>query len=173
MRWRWPLYLLHISLGCYVRMMFAQTITKCLPWAQNISSPILILFQTTDNKSDDASHHLLSHWHSSGQIIFWTGKHICNTQIWEFADAFVILKTYNKNDAMNHSWCADYDASHPFVRRAMNCGTRITGQLQMYDNQPPPSKPGQLPGTSKGVCVCLNTIAPSIPLTDKTMCIVL
>ena len=41
------------------------------------------------------------------------------------------------------------------------------------DNQPPPSTPGQLPGTSKGVCVCLNIIAPSIILTDKTMCILL
>ena len=34
--------------------------------------------------------------------------------------------------------------------------------LASYDNQPPPSTPGQLPGTSKGVCVCLNIIAPSI-----------
>ena len=46
-------------------------------------------------------------------------------------------------------------------------------KLASYDNQPPPSTPGQLPGTSKGVCVCLNIIAPSIPLTDKTVCIVL
>ena len=57
-----------------------------------------------------------------------------------------------------------------FLRRAMNCGTRRTGKWR-------------LPTTSlhiwpitwdiKGVCVCLNIIAPSIPLTDKTVCIVL
>ena len=39
-------------------------------------------------------------------------------------------------------------------------------------NQLPPHLASYLPaGTSKGVCVCLNIIAPSIPLTDKTMCI--
>ena len=47
-----------------------------------------------------------------------------------------------------------------FLRRAMN--------WPVTDNQPPPFTPGQLPGTSKDVCVCLNIIAPSIPLTDKT-----
>ena len=35
------------------------------------------------------------------------------------------------------------------------------------------STPGQLPWTSKVVCVCLYIIAPSIPLTYKTMCTLL
>ena len=78
-----------------------------------------------------------------------------------------------------HTNCITWTQTHnpykhsltPFLRRVMKSGTRITGHG--YDNQPPPSTPDQLPGTSKGVCVCLNIIAPSIPLTDKTMCIVL
>ena len=49
-----------------------------------------------------------------------------------------------------------------FLWRLMNCGSRITGQLRQ-----PTSTPGQLPGTSNGVCVCLNITAPGIPLTDK------
>ena len=46
-------------------------------------------------------------------------------------------------------------------------------EVAIYDNQLPPSTPGQLLGTSKGVCVYLNIIAPSIPMTDKSICILL
>ena len=58
----------------------------------------------------------------------------------------------------------------PFLRRAMKSGTRITGQLR----QPTTSfHTWPITWDIKGVCVCSNIIAPSVPLTDKTMCIVL
>ena len=60
-----------------------------------------------------------------------------------------------------------------YTQRVQNISPEGYELWHSYDNQPPPSTPGQLPGTSKGVCVCLNIIAPSMALADKTMCILL
>ena len=58
---------------------------------------------------------------------------------------------------------AAYIPATAFLRRVMNCGTRITGQLW----QPTISlHTWPITWDIKG-CLCLNIIAPSIPLTDK------
>ena len=79
-----------------------------------------------------------------------------------------VCPLYSYADDNTRAFFHSMDILRTFLRRAMNCGTRITGQLRQ-----PSTSLHTWPGTSKGVCVCLNIIAPSIPLTDKTMCILL